>query len=63
MAFLVVKASAGLIVEFRLCYVPILLGSGKAACGEPRQRVPLKTVAAIEYGSGTGLMRCVPVSR
>ena len=37
-------ASAGLIDEYRLYYVPIFLGSGKAAFSQIQNRVRLKPV-------------------
>ena len=53
-------ASAGLIDEYRLYYVPILLGSGKAAFSQIQNRVPLRTVESHTFSSGTVLLRCVP---
>jgi len=55
-------ASAGLIDEYRLYYVPILLGSGKAAFSRIQNRVRLKPVETRTFSSGTVLLRCVPVS-
>ena len=55
-------ASAGLIDEYRLYYVPILLGSGKAAFSRIQNRVTLKPVEIRTFSSGTVLLRCVPVS-
>jgi len=55
-------ASAGLIDEYRLYYVPILLGSGKAAFSQIQNRVPLRTVESHTFSSGTVLLRCVPTS-
>ena len=55
-------ASAGLIDEYRLYYVPILLGSGKAAFSQIQNRVTLKPVETRTFSSGTVLLRCVPVS-
>ena len=54
-------ASAGLIDEYRLYYVPIFLGSGKAAFSRIRNRVNLKPVETRTFSSGTVLLRCVPV--
>lgn len=53
-------ATAGLIDEYRLYYVPILLGSGKAAFSQIQNRVKLKTVETRTFSSGTVLLRCVP---
>ena len=50
-------ASAGLIDEYRLYYVPILLGSGKAAFSELSRRVSLKPIEMREFKSGTILVR------
>jgi dihydrofolate reductase len=55
-------ASAGLIDEYRLYYVPIVLGSGKAAFSRIQNRVRLKPVETRTFSSGTVLLRCVPVS-
>jgi len=55
-------ASAGLIDEYRLYYVPIFLGSGKAAFSRIQDRVRLKPVETRTFSSGTVLLRCVPVS-
>ncbi len=56
-------ASAGLIDEYRLYYVPILLGSGKAAFSQISNRVTLKPVETRTFSSGTVLLRCLPVSQ
>ena len=53
---------AGLIDEYRLYYVPIFLGSGKAAFSQIQNRVRLKPVETHTFSSGTVLMRCVPVT-
>ncbi len=53
-------ASAGLIDEYQLYYVPILLGSGKAAFSQIRNRVRLEPVETHTFSSGTVLLRCVP---
>jgi dihydrofolate reductase len=55
-------ASAGLIDEYRLYYVPIFLGSGKAAFSRIQNRVSLKPVETRTFSSGTVLLRCLPVS-
>jgi dihydrofolate reductase len=55
-------ASAGLIDEYRFYYVPILLGSGKAAFSHIQNRVTLKPVENRTFSSGTVLLRCVPAS-
>ena len=55
-------ASAGLIDEYRFYYVPILLGSGKAAFSQIQNRVTLKPVETRTFSSGTVLLRCVPAS-
>ena len=55
-------ASAGLIDEYRLYYVPVFLGSGKAAFSRIQNRVRLKPVETRTFSSGTVLLRCVPVS-
>jgi len=55
-------ASAGLIDEYRLYYVPIFLGSGKAAFSRIMNRVRLKPVETLTFSSGTVLLRCVPIS-
>ncbi len=55
-------ASAGLINEYRLYYVPIFLGSGKAAFSQIQNRVRLKPVETHIFSSGTVLLRCAPVS-
>lgn len=54
-------ASAGLIDEYRLYYVPIFLGSGKAAFSQIHERVKLKLVETRTFSSGTVLLRCAPV--
>lgn len=56
-------AAAGLIDEYRLYYVPILLGSGKNAFAQLRQRVPLQPIETRTFKPGTGLIRCAPASR
>lgn len=53
-------ASAGLIDEYQLYYVPILLGSGKAAFSHISQRVRLKPIETKIFSSGTVLVRCLP---
>ena len=55
-------ASAGLIDEYRLYYVPILLGSGKAAFSQIQNRVRLETLETHIFTSGTVLLRCAPVT-
>jgi dihydrofolate reductase len=55
-------ASAGLIDEYRLYYVPILLGSGKAAFSQIQNSIRLKPVETHTFSSGTILLRCVPVT-
>ncbi len=55
-------ASAGLIDEYRLYYVPILLGSGKAAFSQIQNRIRLKPVETHTFSSGTVLLRCTPVT-
>lgn len=55
-------ASAGLIDEYRLYYVPIFLGSGTAAFSEIQNRVKLKPIETRTFSSGTVLLRCVPAS-
>lgn len=55
-------ASAGLIDEYRLYYVPILLGTGKAAFSEITQRVRLRPIETHTFSSGTVLLRCAPAS-
>ncbi len=55
-------AAAGLIDEYRFYYVPILLGSGKAAFSQLRQRVGLQPIETRTFSSGTVLIRCTPTS-
>ena len=55
-------ASAGLIDEYRLYYVPILLGSGKAAFSTIQNGVRLKLVETHAFSSGTVLLRRAPVT-
>jgi len=55
-------ASAGLIDEYRLYYVPILLGSGKAAFSQIQNRINLKPIETHTFSSGTILLRCVPAT-
>jgi dihydrofolate reductase len=55
-------ASAGLIDEYRLYYVPIFLGAGKAAFSQIQNRVRLKPVEARSFSSGTVLLRYIPFS-
>lgn len=50
-------ASAGLIDEYRLYYIPIFLGSGKAAFSQIQERVKLKPVETRTFSSGTVLLR------
>jgi dihydrofolate reductase len=54
-------ASAGLIDEYRLYYVPVFLGSGKAAFSQIQNSIRLKPVETRTFSSGTVLLRCVPV--
>jgi dihydrofolate reductase len=56
-------ASAGLIDEYRLYYVPIFLGSGTAAFSHVQNRVTLKPVETHTFSSGTVLLRCAPATR
>ena len=53
-------AGAGLIDEYRFYYVPILLGSGKAAFGQLARRLPLRPIETRTFKSGTLLVRCEP---
>lgn len=55
-------ASAGLIDEYRLYYVPIFLGSGNAAFSRIQDRVSLKPVETRIFSSGTVLLKCLPVN-
>ena len=55
-------ASAGLIDEYRLYYVPIFLGSGTAAFSQIQNSVRLKPVETRTFSSGTVLLRCAPVT-
>ena len=55
-------ASAGLIDEYRLYYVPIFLGSGTAAFSQIQSSVRLKPVETHTFSSGTVLLRCAPVT-
>jgi dihydrofolate reductase len=55
-------ATAGLIDEYRFYYVPVLLGSGKAAFAELSQRIRLKQLETRTFESGTVLVRCRPAS-
>jgi dihydrofolate reductase len=55
-------ASAGLIDEYRLYYVPIFLGSGKAAFSQIQNSIKLKPVETHTFSSGTVLLRCIPVT-
>jgi dihydrofolate reductase len=54
-------AAAGLIDEYRLYYVPILLGSGKAAFSQIQRSVQLKLIETRTFTSGTVLLRRAPV--
>ncbi len=54
-------ASAGLIDEYRLYYVPIFLGSGKAAFSQIQRSVKLRLVETHTFSSGTVLLRYAPV--
>jgi dihydrofolate reductase len=56
-------ASAGLIDEYRLYHVPILLGSGSAAFSQLKNRVALRPVETRTFSSGTILLRYVPADR
>jgi dihydrofolate reductase len=51
-------AAAGLIDEYRFHFVPILLGSGKAAFLQLNQRVRLQPVKTRTFRSGIALLRC-----
>ncbi len=55
-------AAAGLIDEYRLYYVPILLGSGKTAFAKLSQRVRLQPIETRSFHSGIVLLRCTPAS-
>jgi dihydrofolate reductase len=55
-------ASAGLIDEYRLYYVPIFLGSGTAAFSQIQNRVRLQPVETHTFSSGAVLLRCAPVT-
>jgi len=50
-------AAAGLIDEYRPYYVPIFLGSGKAAFSQIQGRVALKPAETRTFSSGTVLLR------
>ena len=56
-------ASAGLIDEYRLYYVPIFLGSGTAAFSQIQDSIRLKPVETHTFSSGTVLLRCVPITQ
>ncbi|MCX6135861.1 MAG: dihydrofolate reductase family protein [Ignavibacteriales bacterium] len=55
-------ATAGLIDEYRFYYVPVLLGSGKAAFAELGQRIRLQWLETRTFQSGAVLVRCRPAS-
>lgn len=55
-------ASAGLIDEYRLYYVPIFLGAGKTAFSRLQNQVRLKPVETRTFSSGTVLLRYVPAA-
>jgi dihydrofolate reductase len=55
-------AAAGLIDEYRLYYVPILLGSGKTAFAKLSQRVQLQPIEFHKFRSGTVMIKYTPVS-
>jgi dihydrofolate reductase len=50
-------ASAGLIDEYRLYFVPVFLGSGKAAFSQIQDRISLKPLETRTFSSGTVLLR------
>lgn len=55
-------ASAGLIDEYRLYYVPVFLGAGTAAFSQVQGRIRLQPVETRSFSSGTVLLRCGPVT-
>ena len=55
-------ASAGMIDEYRLYYVPIFLGSGRVAFSQIQNSIRLKTVETHTFSSGTVLLRCALVT-
>lgn len=55
-------ASAGLIDEYRLYYVRIFLGAGKAAFSQIQNRIRLTPIEPHTFSSGTVLLRCAPAT-
>lgn len=55
-------ASASQIDEYRLYYVPIFLGSGKAAFSQIQNSVKLKPIETRTFSSGTVRLRCALVT-
>jgi dihydrofolate reductase len=55
-------ASAGLIDEYQLYYVPIFLGSGKAAFSKIQNRIGLKPIEVRTFNSGTVLLKYAPAN-
>jgi dihydrofolate reductase len=55
-------ATAGLIYEYPLYSVPILLGSGKTAFAKLSQRVRPQPIEIHSFRSGTVLLKCTPAS-
>ena len=55
-------ASAGLIDEYRLYYVPIFLGAGTTAFSQISKSVRLEPVETRRFSSGTVLVRCISVN-
>jgi dihydrofolate reductase len=53
-------AAAGLIDEYRLYYVPILLGAGTQLFAGLDRRIKLRPIETRTFSSGTILVRCRP---
>lgn len=55
-------ASRGLIDEYRIFIVPLLLGQGKPLFKELGTRIPLRMVESRSFGSGMAVLTYVPTS-
>lgn len=54
-------AAAGLVEEFQVVVVPVMLGAGRSQFGAPPARIPLKLLGTRAFANGNVVCRYAPV--